>query len=63
MLDTKIGEQYEDLICKECKETIKRKMSKLNKFALLRPQKTALMFQKAICSKCRRKIKKRMQKK
>jgi len=62
MVNEKIGLDYVELVCDECRTRVIAETAKLSKFDLLRPKKLARRFQMLVCGECRIKIIRRMKK-
>lgn len=55
-METKLGEAIKDLVCEDCKQKITYATSKLSKWDLLKPLKTAEKFRRLLCNECHKKV-------
>jgi hypothetical protein len=62
MIDKKLGEKYQHIICKECQNKVREETKKLSKIDLLFPKKIMRKFKTILCSDCEKKLVKEMQK-
>ena len=56
-LETQIGKRIEHLVCRTCKDKIRKQTEKLSKWDILKPRKTYRRFILLLCKDCLYKVK------